>query len=197
MDEERVNLSQNERLARNISGIESGAEFFVVNGETADQTLRREAASKFNTKVDEYVDEFNKHADFLQQYAKSIEENAENIEIRAVYNYALIKPFAENPFQRIKRDEKSGIIIDLGGQKPKFKNHDNGEVEEEESFIHVGTVIDAGPECKYLKEGDTVMWTRVSEVPVPFFKQGLVLVNETRILVVINEGLSERFKNKK
>jgi hypothetical protein len=38
------------------------------------------------------------------------------------------------------------------------------------------------------------MYVKMSEVPVPFYKQGLVLVNETRALVTINEGLTERFK---
>lgn len=191
--EARINLSQNEKLARMVTGLETDAKHFVLNGESADEAMKRSASQKFNTKVDEYVEKFNKHADNLQEYAKNIKENMNNIEIKAVYNYALIKPFSENPFQRIVTNDH-GLILDLGGAKPTFKNHDNGEVEEEENFIHVGTVVDAGPKCEYLKEGDTVMWTRVSEVPVPFFRQGLVLVNEQRILVVINEGLTERFK---
>ena len=40
------------------------------------------------------------------------------------------------------------------------------------------------------------MWTKVSEIPVPFFKQGLVLIPEKRIMVIINEGLKERFYGK-
>lgn len=191
--EPRINLSQNEKLAREIAGIETDAKHFVMNGDYADETIRRSAAEKFNTQVDEYVEKFNQHAENLQEYAKSIKENMNNVEIKAIYNYALIKPFAENPFQRIVVN-KNGLIVDLGGAKPTFKNPDNGQFEEEENLIHVGTVIDAGPKCEYLKEGDVVMWTKPSEVPVPFFRQGLVLVNENRIMVVINEGLTERFR---
>ena len=191
--EPRINLSQNEKLAREITGIETDAKHFVMNGDCADETIRRSAAEKFNTQVDEYVEKFNQHAENLQEYAKSIKENMNNVEIKAIYNYALIKPFAENPFQRIVVN-KNGLIVDLGGAKPTFKNPDNGQFEEEENLIHVGTVIDAGPKCEYLKEGDVVMWTKPSEVPVPFFRQGLVLVNENRIMVVINEGLTERFR---
>ena len=193
----RINLNSKEKLAREFTGLESGAQHFVMNGEEADKTLRREAASRFNTQVDEYVDKFNKHAENLGEYAKSIKENMHNLEIKAVYNYALVKPFEENPFQRIVVSKNSGLIVDLGGAKPQFKNPDNGQVEEEENFIHVGTVIDAGPKCEYLKEGDVIMWTKTSEVPVPFFRQGLVLVNEQRVIVVINEGLTERFENNK
>ena len=194
MSEPRINLSQNEKLAREVTGLESNAQHFVLNGEEADKAIRRDAAEKFNTQVDEYVEKFNQHAENLQEYANSVKENMNNLEIKAIYNYALVKPFSENPFQRIVVSQNSGLIVDLGGAKPQFKNHDKGEVEEEENFIHVGTVIDAGSKCQYLKEGDVIMWTKVSEVPVPFFRQGLVLVNEQRVLVVINEGLTERFK---
>ncbi len=192
---ERTNLNSNEKVAREVTGIESDAKHFVLNDKRADDILANEAAQKFNTKVDEYVNDFNEHASKLQEFANYINSNVEHIEIMPIYNYVLIKPFSENPFQRIVKSD-SGIILDLGGQKPKFKNQDNGEVEEEEQFIHVGTVLEAGKECKYVKQGDTVMWTRVSEVPVPFYKQGLVLVNETRIIVVINENLKERFNKK-
>lgn len=195
MLEPRINLSQNEKLAREATGLEGGAKHFVLNEKSADETIRRSAAEKFNTQVDEYVDKFNKHAENLQEYAKNVKENMNNLEIKAIYNYALIKPFSENPFQRIVVNE-SGLIVDLGGAKPTFKNPDNGQFEEEENLIHVGTVIDAGPKCEYLKEGDVVMWTKPSEVPVPFFRQGLVLVNENRIMVVINEGLTDRFNSK-
>lgn len=193
MEQPRINLNSNEKMARIASGIESDAKHFVLNGENADQTLKREAASRFNTQVDEYVDKFNQHAENIGEYAKSVKENMHNLEIMPIYNYILIKPFSENPFQRIVVSKNSGLITDLGGAKPIFKNNDNGEYEEEENLIHVGTVLEAGKECKYVKEGDVVMWTKTSEVPVPFFRQGLVLVNENRIIVTINEGLKERF----
>jgi hypothetical protein len=41
------------------------------------------------------------------------------------------------------------------------------------------------------------MYTKPSAVPVPFYKQGLILVNETRVLVTINQGLTERFNKLK
>lgn len=192
MENVRVNLSSNEKIAREVSGLESNAKHFVLNGERADETLRRDAAEKFNTQVDEYIEKFNKHAENLGEYAKSVKENMNNLEIKAIYNYVLVKPFSENPFQRIVTTN-TGLIVDLGGAKPTFKNPDNGNFEEEENLIHVGTVIDAGPKCEYLKEGDVIMWTKPSEVPVPFFRQGLVLVNENRVIVVVNEGLTERF----
>lgn len=190
---ERVNLNSNEKLSRIATGIESDATHFVVNDIKAVDAIKNETVNKFNQQVDEYVDKFNQHAETLGEYVQGIKENMHNLEIMPIYNYILVKPYSENPFQRITVSKDSGLITDLGGAKPIFKNPDNGEYEEEENLIHVGTVLESGKECKYVKEGDVIMWPETSEVPVPFFKQGLVLVNENRVIVVINEGLKERF----
>lgn len=192
---DKIQWNSNEKLAREISGIEGEAKHFVVNGESADELLKREAATKFNQQVDDYVQNFEEHNNAIQEYAEQIAENAANLEIMPILDNVLVKPFAENPFQRIKVTA-SGLITDLGGQKPVVKSNETGEFIEEEQMIHVGTILEAGKECKYAKEGDTIMWTKVSEVPVPFFKQGLVLVPEKRIMVIINEGLKERFYGK-
>lgn len=189
---EKINLNSKENLARIATGIESDAEHFEVNREEVDKLLVRETVDKFNDQVDEYISKFDQHSKALEDYVESVKGNL-NLEIMPIYNYILVKPFAENPFQRITVSKESGLISDLGGAKPIYKNADNGEYEQEENFIHVGTVLEAGKECKYVREGDTIMWTRTSEVPVPFFKQGLVLVNENRVIVTINEGLKERF----
>lgn len=192
---DKIQWNSNEKLAREISGIEGEAKHFVVNGESAEQLLKREAATKFNQQVDDYVQKFEEHNNAIQEYAEQIAENAANLEIMPILDNVLVKPFAENPFQRIKVTA-SGLITDLGGQKPVVKSNETGEFVEEEQMIHVGTILEAGKECKYAKEGDTIMWTKVSEVAVPFFKQGLVLVPEKRIMVIINEGLKERFYGK-
>jgi hypothetical protein len=190
---ERVNLTENEKLAREVTGLESDAKHFMIGDVNAQQILEEEAANKYNDAVEKRTEELNEHAKKLEEYADYLNQNMNSIEIMPIMTYVLVKPFDENPFQKIVRSEKTGLIIDMGGMKPKYKNRENGEIEEEEQFIHVGTVLEVGSECKYLKEGDIIMWTRTSEVPIPFYKQGLVLVNENRVLVVINEHLKERF----
>ena len=67
-------------------------------------------------------------------------------------------------------------------------------MEEAEQYIITGVVVATGPECKWLKDGDTIMWTKPSEVNIPFYNFGFRLVNETRALCVINDDLNERFK---
>lgn len=190
--DERIAMNSNEKLARTVSGLEGGAKHFVVNGESAEELLKKEAANKINQKIDDMQQRLEDHENLVGKYAEKFNSEFDQTEIKVIYNNVLVKPYAQNPFQRITVS-KSGIITDLGGYAPQYKSNETGEVEEEESMIHVGEVVDAGPECKYVKEGDVVYWTKPSEVPVPFFKQGLVYINETRVMVVINEGLTDRF----
>ena len=194
--EERPILTENEKLALKMAG-DTTTRIMTMDGKTADDVIEERNVKNFNKQVDDYVEKLNQHATNLEEYSKKIAENVERIEIMPIGNYVLVKEFDENPFQRIVRDNKSGLILDLGGQKPQYKNTDNGEIEEEESFIKVGVIQEVGPECKWCKPTDTVMYTKPSAVPVPFYKQGLILVNETRVLVTINEGLTERFNKLK
>lgn len=165
-----------------------------MNGETADEAIEKKNIKDFNNQVDQYVEKFEQHSTNLKDFAERVNANVNSIEIMPIANYLLVKQFEENPFQRIVRDSNSGLILDLGGLKPEYKNTDNGEIEEEEQFIKVGVIQEVGPECKWCIPGDTVFYTKPSAVPVPFYKQQLILVNENRILAVVNEGLSERMK---
>ena len=108
-------------------------------------------------------------------------------------SYVLIKPFDNNPFQEVKIE--GGIITDLGGMTPEYKSNETGEIEQEKQFIRVGTVIETGYKCEFLKPGDVVFWSIASECMVPFFRQGFIVVAENRIIAVVNEKLTERKKN--
>lgn len=191
METLRTELNSNEKLALAITGVEGTGEHFIVNGESADITLQREKQARFNTAVDELEDKFSKHNEALKSYAKSLSEDMNGVEIMPMYGYALIKPFEQNPFQQIKTT-KSGLITDLGGFAPTYKSNETGEIEEEEQFIKVGTVIEVGHKCEFLKPGDVVFYTIASECMVPFFKLGFVVVNENRIMAVVNEKLTDR-----
>ena len=185
-----------EKLAMDLAG-ESTTRIVALDGTTAEDVINKRHTEKFNDMVDAYTERFEKHSTNIKEFADKINENVNNIEIMPLGTYVLVKQFEENPFQRIVRDQKSGIIIDTGGLAPQYKNTDNGEIEEEESFILVGVVQEVGPECKYVRPGDAVFYSRPSAVPVPFYKQKLVQVNETRILATVNEHLTERFNKLK
>ena len=188
--EMRTELNGKEKLAQVMNGMESTGTPIVVNGKSADIILAEQKKGRFNTQVDEYVDKFEKHNKALESYAEELSKDINGLEILPMGSYALIKPFESNPFQRVKVE--SGIITDLGGYTPTYKSHEDGQIHEEEQFIHVGTVIDTGWKCEFLKAGDVVFYTTASEAMVPFFKQGFVVVAESRIMAVVNEKLTER-----
>lgn len=187
----KTELNNNEKLAMMLTGMEGTGEHFTVNDSSADMLLNQEKQEKFNNEVSKYVDKFDKHRAELENYAKTLSEDINGLEIMPMFSYALIQPFEKNPFQQIKLSE-SGLVVDLGGMTPDYKSNETGNIEEEEQYIKVGTVIEVGHKCEFLKPGDIVFYTIASETMVPFFKQGFVVVNENRIMAVVNEKLTER-----
>lgn len=172
---------------------ENSSRVMALDGTTAEDVIRKRQRDEMNELIDRYSEELEKHSSNVEEMADKVSKNIENIEIMPLGNYVLVKEFKDNPFQRIVRDSKSGLITDIGGLAPQFKNTDSGEIEEEEQFIKVGVVQEVGPECKYLRQGDAVFYPKPACIPVPFYKQQLIQVNETRILAVVNELLTERF----
>ena len=187
-------LSENEKLAMRVAG-ESTSRIMTLDGKTAEDVIEERNIKKFNKQVDEYKEKLDEYYASLDQQVENIAGKIEDIEIMPIGNYVIGRHFKDNPFQRIVRDEKSGLIIDTGGNPIHYKNTDSGEWEEEKSFIKVIMVVEVGPECKYVKPNDIIMTTEPSLTPVPFYKQNLQLVNETRVICVINEKLKERFEN--
>lgn len=193
----RLNLTNDEKMARDLVGLESNAiHMSMANEESLDTMIAKQKAETFNNQVDEYMEKINKHEQLLKEYTQSIKDEMNHIEIKPMLTRVLIKPFEINPFQKITVS-KSGLIVDTGGYTPEVKSTDTGQWEEVQQSIAVGTVYDVGPDCKYIKEGDAVYYQKAAMVPVPFFKQGLVTVAESQIIAVVNEGLTERFNNVK
>lgn len=193
----RLDLTENEKLAQSIVGLESdGIRMNMAEDKSIENMIEREKASKFNDQVDEYIEKFDKHASVLKEYAESFNDNMNSIEIKPMFARILVKPFEQNPFQKIRKSD-SGLIIDTGGLAPQYKNSDTGEWEEEKQFIVTGTVVDCGPDVKYLSQGDVVFYRVDTSVPVPFFRQGLVSLAENQIIAVVNEGLTDRFNERK
>ena len=193
----RLNLTENEKLAQSIVGLESdGIRMNMAEDKSIKNMIEREKASKFNDQVDEYIEKFDKHASVLKEYAESFNDNMNSVEIKPMFARILVKPFEQNPFQKIRKSD-SGLIIDTGGLVPQYKNSDTGEWEEEKQFIVTGTVVDCGPDVKYLSQGDVVFYRVDTSVPVPFFRQGLVSLAENQIIAVVNEGLTDRFNERK
>jgi hypothetical protein len=188
----RNELSMQERIAREVSKVDSNAIFVNMNDKSLDEKIDAHKREKWNDSVQKIEDKFANHEKKLQEAADEYAKNLNEVQIMPIGNYVIVRPFTENPFQKVTVSS-SGLITDLGGMIPEYKNSDSGEYEEAEQVIKVGVVIEAGPECKWLKSGDTIMWTVMSEVVIPFYNFGFRLVNETRAICVINDDLNERF----
>lgn len=186
-------MNRNEKLAQDLIGMEGTGKSFTVNGKDAKDMMLEEQAEKFNESVSRINNKFEKHNKALKNYAKAISHDINGLEILPMTSYVLIKPFDNNPFQEVKIE--GGIITDLGGMTPEYKSNETGEIEQERQYIRVGTVIETGYKCEFLKPGDVVFWTIASECMVPFFRQGFVAVAENRIIAVVNEKLTERKEN--
>lgn len=189
----RNELSQTEKLARQVSKVDSDAVFINMDDKSLDKQIENFHREKWNNSVQEIEDKFTNHEQHLQEVVDEYAKNLNNVQIMPISNYVIVRPFKENPFQKVTVDERSGIITSLGGMIPEYKSSDTGQYEEAEQVIKVGVVIEAGPECKWLRSGDTIMWTTMSEVVVPFYNFGFRLVNESRAICVINDDLNERF----
>ena len=190
MKDVRLKLTENEKVAQAVTGLETDASAFSMSNDI-NSIINREKQNKFNDQVDQYVEKLQKHADSLKESQEQLSYDITKLEIKPMFNRILLTLFDKNPFQRVQ--VSNGIITDLGGMAPTYKNTDSGEIEEEQREIIVGVIQEVGPDVKYAKPGDTIFLDRLSARPVPFYKQGFYCIAETQIIAVVNEGLESRF----
>lgn len=192
MNDVRLKLTENEKLAQQAVGM-NGTSIHMSEG-SIDKIIEKERAYKFNEELNKVAEKFEASKDLLEQNAEAFGDSIANIEIKPMFSRLLIKPLAQNPFQRVKI--QGGIIVDAGIITPHAElNPNTGKYEEQKEFIKTGAVQEVGPEVKYIKPGDVVFYRIDTVVPVPFFKQGMVSLAENQVIAVVNEGLAERFNS--
>lgn len=178
-------VKQNEQILRGVIGLENNRGASVATEPDYNDV------AVFNEAVDMKMKQINEKIANVTQTADDIISRSNQLEIMPMAGYVLVKPYTVNPYNKITVSE-GGLITD-GGFNPTFKNTDTGEIEESENIMRVADVLEVGPNVKYVKEGDNVYYKKFSEVPIPFFKQGLCVVHENNIMAVINENLKERW----
>lgn len=178
-------------LVNAIIGADTNAQAMILDEKYFDEKTKREKSSKIEQDINDVKEKYEKHLAQLEEDTKQIQGDFQKLEIMPLTSYVLIKPFESNPFQKIRKSE-SGLIIDSGGIAPSFKSQETGDMIDANQYIKVGLVTEVGAECKFLKPGDVVFYNIASEVQVPFFKFGFVIVAEQRILAVVNESLTDR-----
>lgn len=192
MKEPRIKFTENEELA--LNALDSDYTSINMGERDINTLIQKEKANKFNNQVEQYEAKLEENNKTFKETQDELSYDINKAEIKPMFSRIIVKPFKVNPFQ--KMEVKSGIIVDAGGYTPHAEvNPMTGKYEEQKQFIVTGYVVEVGPEVKYLQEGDVIYYRVDTAVPVPFFKQGFVSVNENQIIAVVNEGLTERFNN--
>lgn len=197
MKDVRLKLTENEKLANEILGVNRDNLGIVMNDDNSIKSMIEvEQARKFNDQIEKFNEQLEKSNSEFKESRNKIEYDINKAEIKPMFSRVLVQPFKQNPFQKIVT--KGNLIIDAGGYTPHQEiNPVTGKYEEQEQFIVTGCVIEVGPEVKYLKEGDVIYYRKDTVVPVPFFKQNLVSLSENQVISVVAESLTERFNSVK
>ena len=194
MRKPRINLTEKERIVINALGTDSDGASINMGERSVDDLIQKEKSNKFNDEIEKYNVQLETNHKKFEESQNNVTYDINRAEIKPMFARILVKPFKVNPFQ--KMEVKGNIIVDAGGYTPHAEiNPTTGKYEEQKQFIMIGCVIDIGPETKYLQEGDVVYYRIDTAVPVPFFKQGLISVNETQVIAVVAENLSSRFSD--
>lgn len=163
----------------------------MSGAQTIDEAIKKQAIESFNKETKKMKDAVKAEIDRKLEKGKEVTERAKDMEIVPMNNYILVRPYSENPFEAMR--EENGIIIPV--YDGSFKNPDTGEDDKEYNISKQADVIEVGPMVKYVQPGDVVYYREACQVPVPFFGQGLYVVAENQIHVVINTKVKERFNN--
>lgn len=194
MNDVRIKLTENEKFANSALGTDVERTSINMSENTIDKLIQEERTNKFNSQVDQYMEKLEENGKNFDEAVNSVEYDINKAEIKPMFSRLIVQPFKVNPFQKMQT--KGNLIVDAGGYTPHTQiNPMTGKYEEQNQFIVTGCVIEVGPDTKYLKEGDVIYYRVDTAVPVPFFKQGFISIDEKQVIAVVNEGLTERFNN--
>ncbi len=146
---------------------------------------------KYNESLDKFEEIMTAKESEIKEIQNELGYEVEKADLKPMFNRIIIKPFKQNPFQ--KMEVKNGIIIPNGFNIQAEVNPQSGKYEELEQFIITGCVQEIGPDVKYIREGDVIYYRKDTAVPVPFLSWGLFSIAENQVIAVVNEGLTKRF----
>lgn len=195
MKDVRTNLTNDEKIAFNNA---NGNDFtsFNMSENSIDELIQKEKSRKFNSELEKFQEDMDNRNKEMLESQEQLNYDIDTAEIKPVFSRLLVKPFKQNPFQ--KMEISNGIIVSAGGYTPHAQvNPISGKYEEQDQFILTGYVVEVGPEVKYLQEGDVIYYRKDTAVPVPFLNWNLISINENQVIAAVNESLTKRFNKLK
>ena len=172
----------------------AGNKFSMNTSEVFKEEKTEAAIDAYNKQIEKTRISLDSQVKSQELRAKELQDNINNndLEIKPINGYILVRPFAKNPFNTIEKT-KSGIIIPE--ETMTYKNPDTGEEEQMQNLSMQAEVVEVSPLNKFVKPGDIIYYRRASAVPIPFFHQGFEVVAESSVQAVVGSKLSDRFKN--
>ena len=158
------------------------------------ETDRANAVKTFNETTKEISKTFNDNINKELEKSKQVKEDATNLEIMPTNGNILIRMYSNNPWEQVKTTE-SGLIIPV--YDGTYLSHETGEKETARQSIAFAEVLSVGPDVKYVKQGDDIIFINGTQRPTPFLGQSLWVVSQNNVLVIINEELQKRFNSLK
>ena len=171
-----------------------GGNAISMSSNKLNESERLQATKSFNEATNKATEAFKKNIDKELEASRKLKEETKNLEIYPTNGNILVRMDGKNPWEQIKMTD-SGLILPV--YDGSYKSHETGEEETKDMIIAFAEVIEVGPEVKYVKQGDDIIFRNHTQLPAPFLGQSLWIVSQNNVLVVINESLSERFKIKK
>ena len=112
----RERLSEKEKIARVVTGVDTDSTFMGVDDRSLDKMIDNAERQKWNDSVKEIEDKFKDHENALQEAADEYAKKLDGVQIYPIANYVIVRPFKENPFQKVKIDEKLKKMCDDNGE---------------------------------------------------------------------------------
>lgn len=166
----------------------------MIGTERLSAEEKASAVRTFNEATKDAANSFSKNIDKELEHSKQVKEKATNLEILPTNGNILVRMYNKNPWDQVKTTE-SGLIIPV--YDGTYISHETGEKETARMAVGYAEVIATGPEVKYVKPGDDIIFINGTQRPTPFLGQALWVVSQNNVLVIINEELTERFSSLK
>ena len=89
----RNELSEKEKIARAMSGIDTDVTFFNVSDKSLDEQIENNKRVKWNEGIQEIENKVSKYENTIQKAADEYAKDLNGVQIMPTGNYILVKPF--------------------------------------------------------------------------------------------------------
>lgn len=110
-------------------------------------------------------------------------------EIMPLYSTLMVDFYDENPYEA--KESETGLKLTTG----LHESEDSGELEKKDTWYRVASVLEVGPDCKYVKANDDVYLDVRGCRPFPFKGHIYWQADERNVIAVMADDLTQRLKH--